>query len=483
MLIRYYLCMASLALVALLLGEAQLLVGATHHHGSMYPAIAATIGAANLAGSWLLLRPVQRFVNSGAGAERAQRRLRALPELSALWAFAASAFAMTGPFVADLLGRQITASVLVYQGVLMSIHAGFMALLVYFLVSDYSAWLKAELYRARHIELPAGRGGVIVKLLAAFFATAVVPLILVFFDAFLAGRSEELQGLKLREALMLDMVAAIAMAGAAVIFVRRSLLRPLELLLASVRRVDEGDLEAHTPVVSDDEIGLLTLRFNQMVEHLREKERLRETFGRYVPARIADAIARNRGIVRPQKRIATVLFADIEDFTRIAEDMPPEDVVAMLNEYFSLVVDIVEGYGGAVTQFQGDTVLVCYNVPLEDWRHAANAIRSALDILRLTSARPFGQGTPIATRVGINSGIVIAGPVGARHRASYTVHGDAVNVAARLEQLNKDYGTRILIAESTVQLAGAQFDYRSLGVAAMRGRLERIPVYTVDTVD
>lgn len=480
MLIRYYVCMGSAALLGLLFGEAQVLFGARHHPAPMFLALAAALGTANIAGGWLILRPVRRFVSAGVHPGGAQRRLATLAALSAFWTFAASTSIMTAPFAADYLGRRIAASALAYEAMLMSIHAVFMALFIYFLIGDYSAWLKAELYRVRRIELPVRRSGVLAKLLAVFFATAVVPLALVLFDTFLAGRSEELQGLKLRKALVLDTVAAMAMAAVAVIFIRRRLLRPLELLLASVRRVDEGDLEAHAPVISDDEIGVLTVQFNQMVEHLREKERLRETLGIYVPARIADAIAKNRGAMRPQKRTATVLFTDIEDFTRIAEDMPPEDVVAMLNEYFSLVVDIVEDHGGTVTQFQGDTMLVCYNVPLEDTSHAVNAIRSAVEIVRLTSGRAFGQDTRIATRVGINTGVVIAGPVGARHRASYTVHGDAVNVAARLEQLNKDYGTRVMIAESTVRLAGKQFQYRSLGAAAMRGKSERIPVYTLE---
>ena len=479
MLIRYYLYMGSVSLLGLLFGEAQMLFGATSHQAAMFLAMAAALGVANIAGGWLIFRPVQRFVSLGAETRRAEARLGALAALCAFWTFAASVSIMTAPFAADFLGGRIPASALAYQGMLMCIHALFMALFIYFLTGDYSAWLKGELYRARGIELPVRRSGVLAKLLAVFFATAVVPLALVLFETFLAGRSEELEGLAFRKALVVDTAAALAMAAVAVVFVRRRLLRPLELLLASVRRVDAGDLEAHTPVVSDDEIGVLTVQFNQMVDHLREKERLRETLGIYVPARVADAIAKNDGAVRPQKRTATVLFTDIENFTRIAEDMAPEDVMAMLNDYFSLVVDIVEDHGGTVTQFQGDTMLVCYNVPIEDARHAANAIRSADEIVRLTGGRVFGRGTRIATRVGINTGVVIAGPVGARHRASYTVHGDAVNVAARLEQLNKDYGTRVMIAGSTVRLAGNEFQYRSLGAAAMRGKSGRIPVYTL----
>ena len=126
-------------------------------------------------------------------------------------------------------------------------------------------------------------------------------------------------------------------------------------------------------------------------------------------------------------------------------------------------------------------MLVSYNVPLEDPAHAANAVRAALEIERTINRRTFGDGIEFITRVGLNSGLVVAGPVGAEHRLIYTVHGDAVNVAARLEALNKEYGTHILVAESTRQLAGSDFAFTALGEVSVRGRSEPVPVYTVRT--
>ncbi len=261
--------------------------------------------------------------------------------------------------------------------------------------------------------------------------------------------------------------------------VRRGLLRPICELLAGVQRVDAGDLTARAPVVSDDELGLLTDRFNRMVGQLREKEFLRETFGRYVPKHIAEAILEKRGALEPQQRIATILFTDIEAFTQIAEQLPPGRVVELLNEYFSRVVEIVERHGGVVTQIQGDALLVSFNLPLEDPDHAANAVRAALEIESTINRRTFGDGVQFITRVGLNTGSVVAGPVGAEHRLIYTVHGDAVNLAARLEALNKEHRTRILVAESTRRLAGNGFAFTALGEVAVRGKSEPVPVYTV----
>ncbi len=153
--------------------------------------------------------------------------------------------------------------------------------------------------------------------------------------------------------------------------------------------------------------------------------------------------------------------------------------MSLLNEYFSRVVEIVERHGGVVTQFQGDALLVVYNVPIEDPAHAANAVRTALEIESAINHRRFGDGVEFITRVGVNTGLVVAGPVGAENRLIYTVHGDAVNLAARLEALNKEHGTYILVAESTRQLAGSGFAFTAIGEVSVRGRSEPVRVYTV----
>ena len=483
--LRYYAIMFSLAVVGFLFGLLQDIVGDDPSHmPSMVPGIALAMGAANLLCGWILFRPIRRCLTGVGDRKMAQERIGRLPRLSATWTFVIAASVMTLPFVFEQLFCESCAATggrfaLGYQAILMSIHSVLMALFMYFLVDDYAAWLKLELFRRYGWEMSAGRGTVSTKLLAAYLASAAVPSVLVFFDVFLAGSIEARQGLNLRQAFLLDMIGAISMTGVAVVFIRRGLVRPLGRLLASVQRVDAGDLTVRVPVVSNDELGVLTERFNRMVEQLREKEVLRETFGRYVPKRIADAILENRGALKPQKRVATILFTDIQGFTHITEGLAPEELVTTLNEYFSALVEIVERHGGVVTQFQGDALLVSFNVPVEDTAHAANAVRAGQEIERLINHRRFGEGIEFITRIGIDSGVVIAGPVGAANRLSYTVHGDTVNLAARLEALNKDYGTRILVSESTRALAGDSFRFRPLGKIAVRGKSEPVSVFTL----
>lgn len=177
----------------------------------------------------------------------------------------------------------------------------------------------------------------------------------------------------------------------------------------------------------------------------------------------------------------TILFTDLEGFTSLSEKLTPTDLINTLNEYFSAVVEPIEHYGGAVTQFQGDAILASFNQPRADEDHAANAVRAALKIQEILAQRTFGDGLNLRSRVGINSGVVVGGLVGTKDRLGYTVHGDDVNLAARLEQLNKEYGTSILVSQSTRDLAGGEgFGFRKIGQVQVRGRHSETTLYTVE---
>ena len=156
--------------------------------------------------------------------------------------------------------------------------------------------------------------------------------------------------------------------------------------------------------------------------------------------------------------------------------MQPEHVAGMLNEYFAAVIEPITSYGGVVNQFQGDAMLVTFNVPLADSRHADNAVRAAIEIQRILHTRKFA-GTGLSTRIGINSGKVFAGNVGSGERMNYTVHGNAVNLAARLERLNKEYDSRVLISDDTVQLLSGSYPLDAIGQVAIRGKSSQTKIY------
>jgi adenylate cyclase len=201
---------------------------------------------------------------------------------------------------------------------------------------------------------------------------------------------------------------------------------------------------------------------------------------RFVAPEIAERIAASDRELRPgdgEVRTASVVFTDIEGFSTIAEKLPPEALVPVLNEYFGALAEIIDRHGGVITQFHGDAMLIAFNTVREDPAHAANAVRTALAIQEATRERAFRGGIRLRTRCGINTGSVVSGAVGAKERLLYTVHGDEVNVAARLEQLNKSYGTYVLATEATVRAAGPAFAFERVGEVPVRGRSAPAIVY------
>jgi adenylate cyclase len=209
---------------------------------------------------------------------------------------------------------------------------------------------------------------------------------------------------------------------------------------------------------------------------------LAKDLSRFVAPEVAVRISTSERGLQPgegEVREATVLFTDIEAFSTFAEKVSPERLVALLNEYFEAISAVVERHGGVITQFQGDAMLITFNTVRDDADHAAKAVRTAAEIQQLTRERLFGEAVRMRTRCGINTGRIVAGAVGSAERLLYTVHGDEVNIAARLEQLNKKYGTYLLAAESTVRAAGAEFAFRPVDEITVRGRASATRVYTL----
>jgi len=232
--------------------------------------------------------------------------------------------------------------------------------------------------------------------------------------------------------------------------------------------------EDYLPKPSD--LTLLEARVTACLEKKRLREAIVSQLGKYVPESVAASIINDQKGLKPRRTIATVLYTDIENFTGIAESMSPERVFEMLNEYFPALVEPIMAHGGVVNQFQGDAMLVTYNVLLEDPEHADNALKTAIEIQDRSSKEKFA-GVSLRTRIGVNTGEVIAGNVGSGTRVTYTVHGDAVNSAARLEQLNKQYGTYTLVSASTVEHLRGSYPLREIGEVPIRGKHEDMCVF------
>ncbi len=230
------------------------------------------------------------------------------------------------------------------------------------------------------------------------------------------------------------------------------------------------------PVLLNARIGASLEKKRLRDEVVEQLKFIREIFGKYVPESVAKQIVASKGALEPKQLKATILFTDIENFTSTAESIPPKQVVQMLSEYFPAVIEPITRNGGVVNQFQGDAMLVTFNVPIEDPLHAEKAVKAALGIQEVLKGRTFA-GIELKTRIGINTGDVIAGNVGAGDRINYTVYGDAVNLAARLEQLNKEHGTLVLMSESTVDLLSDKTAVEPLGEVAIRGKNNPIRIF------
>ena len=218
-----------------------------------------------------------------------------------------------------------------------------------------------------------------------------------------------------------------------------------------------------------------TLR--RQLEAERDRAAISGIFGRFVPRAVVDAMITGDGALAPIEREATVLFADIAGFTAMTERAGPVRTVEILNAYFDEVTRIIGEHNGIVTQFQGDAVLATFNVPVADAQHAVNAFEAARAMLACVSTHEF-SGERIRIRIGINTGPLVAGNVGGGGRQSYTVHGDAVNLAARLEALCKEHDTSLLLSATTAKALPRE-TLVPAGDISVRGLREPVSVFSI----
>jgi adenylate cyclase len=265
--------------------------------------------------------------------------------------------------------------------------------------------------------------------------------------------------------------------------------RPVRSLAMAMRDVQQGNLNIELPVGSTDEVGRLTDAFNFFVKELRSKERMKQTFGKYIDPRILEDVLAQSGAETAAggRRDMTVLFADLIGFTSLSERLTPLLMVTLLNRHFGLQALAVQEHHGVVDKFVGDCVMAFWGPPfVKPEEHAVLACRSAqaqlaaLDNLRreLPDITGLRRDLPaIDLRIGVCTGEVVVGNIGSENTRSYTVIGDTVNLSARLERANRIYGTQILIDESTTRAIGSQFETREIDTISVKGKTETTRIF------
>lgn len=480
---RYYLAMA----VPFAIDMVTLIVYAVmHREFDLLPANVAMSAAFLLLGvgigAYFLVRPIGRFIAGEVSFADIEDALTSLPRRSAL----VMVLCYVPMLAVRMLSRQLGIDVDAMQEdptrldlvASFVVGTGFNVLLIFFVVSAYLDQLCERLFLTRNVNIHVFRGRFRRKVSVALLFMAFAGVILLSAD--IASYS----GPRLLREATMDVVATIVGTLFMIFWVNHALSRPVARLDYGMRQVAKGDYLVRLPVTSDDEMGHAAGRFNEMVEGLSERQYLRDTFGKYVSTSVATAILDNRdraGRVADTTAEATLMFTDIEGFTGLSERLAPAEVAAVLNAYLGAVVPVIQRHGGVVNSFIGDGLFATFNLPLPCENHAAAAIAAAIEIQQALDEGPLAGHAALRTRIGLNTGTVIGVTIGTDNRLNYTVLGDAVNVASRVEQLNKQFGTRILATESTVRAAGST-DCEKLGTVDVRGHEHDVVVYRVGPV-
>ncbi len=270
----------------------------------------------------------------------------------------------------------------------------------------------------------------------------------------------------------------------------RTIVKPIQALTKAAHKIEKGELEGlHIKVYHHDELGVLAQAFNTMIGGLRDRQKERDIFGRVVSPEVREKLLNGNLELGGETRICTVLFSDIRGFSTISEQMVPQAVMSLLNEYLTEMTAAVRPWGGYINNFIGDAIIVIFGAPIvqpdQEWC-AVSAALAMRDRLEALNQRRITRGeVPIRSGIGISTGEVVAGQIGSMERLLYTVIGDAVNVAARLESLTKEYPEYPILINHTTAEAIKNHDQhdeiilKPLGPLHVKGRVETVEVYGV----
>ncbi len=263
------------------------------------------------------------------------------------------------------------------------------------------------------------------------------------------------------------------------------LTKPIKELVRGVQAIAKSNFEQKISVKSNDEIGDLTLAFNNMAKSLKEKEQIKDAFRRYVSRQVAEEIFKDPSkyieTLKGMRRKVTILFADIRDFTPLAERLLAEEVVVLLNEVLTIMTEVVFKYEGTIDKFMGDSIMAVFGAPIIHKDDTDRAILVAIDIQKaieeVNRKRLQSFKEKIRIGIGINVGEAVVGNIGAKDRLDYTVIGDSVNLASRLEKIAK--GGEILISEQVFKEANISFVCNEPTFVKLKGKEKPVKCYNV----
>lgn len=286
--------------------------------------------------------------------------------------------------------------------------------------------------------------------------------------------------LRLRALMLILFGIGLAMSIAGALMIARGLSHPIEQLVKTARRIEDGDYSKGVTIQRRDEIGTLANSFNSMVEGLAERDQVQSLLGKVVSREVADELL-NKGIeLGGEEREVTILFSDVRDFTSLCERHAPNEILNLLNRYLTHMSKSIEVHDGIVDKYIGDAIMALFGAPVQHPSSPQKAIYCALEMLAelrlLNEALVKDSLQPLSIGIGINTGKVVAGNMGSANRLNYTVIGDGVNLASRLEGLTKQYGVQIIVSEFTRNLC-PDLHFRELDLVQVKGKTEPVAIY------
>ena len=316
--------------------------------------------------------------------------------------------------------------------------------------------------------------GVAARSVIAWALGTGVPLLGMILVALYTVSGDDINRRELAATVLALGGVALVIGLLAVILAARASADPITSVRDALAEVEEGDLDVEVPVYDASELGLLQAGFNRMVGGLREREKLRETFGAYVDPDVAEHILREGTALEGEEVEVTLMFLDVRDFTGFAERAPAQEVVSTLNRLFERAVPIVHKHGGHIDKFVGDGLLAVFGAPRRAADHGDRALAAACEI---DAAVEEEFGDELSIGIGLNSGTVVAGNIGGSGRLEFSVVGDAVNVASRVEAATRETGDTVLLSDATKDLLSADRPLTERTGIELKGKSEPVTLY------
>jgi len=327
------------------------------------------------------------------------------------------------------------------------------------------------------------------RLIIVFIAISLVPLpllgIVAYTNAQALNKADAIVRTQLLSSFLLEViiitVICVTFSIILSVFVSKSVSDPLDKLEDAMKGVGKGNLDTRVEIVSNDEIGSVSEGFNLMVKGLKESEKIKDSFGKYVSQEIRDEILEGRISLDGEMKRATLLFSDLRNFTPFVESTHPKQVITLMNQYFTQMTEAIKEYRGLVLQYVGDEIEAVFGAPVGYDDHTDMAAKAALEMrrrlivlnqsLEKQGFRPFQHG------IGIHTGAVLAGNVGSKDRISYALVGDTVNLASRIEGLTKKFSCDIILSQTTYDLLTGTFRTERLSSTKVKGKEEKVIIY------